>query len=160
MFEEPEYIKLSKLYLIKTILQDMVQILNKDTTLKDALDHFPGFVILPVLIEYYGEDITIENVLDLPDFKCLEDPLNMKKVKQLIKIDKTERGHSMINLMQTLINIGYNDLTLDALAKQFTKVTEGLKVGNVNNDMVTPLIEKYGPSATISSVYYSELEGC
>jgi len=159
MGEDTEEIKLGKLYLIKTMVQDLIKLLGPDTTVQAAKDMFPLIRMIDALIDIYGADCTLKEVESSDVLADLEEERNLKLAQRIVKIPESKPA-TVYNVIHTLINMGYHDLSISDFLEHYKKSTSGVPdfISTRPLGLIENLVNKYGDKSTLREVYYREME--
>lgn len=157
--EDSDEVKLGKLYLIKTMVQDLIKLLGPDTSIKSAKEMFPLIRMIDALIDIYGENATLSSVEKSDALSELTDEQNLRLAKKVVKIPETKPA-TIENVIHTLINMGYADLSLKSFLEYYEKSIVGVPdfITTRPLDNIRALIDKYSDTCTIREVYYKEME--
>jgi len=156
---ESEEVKLGKLYLIKTMVQDLIKLLGPQTSIKSAKEMFPLIRMIDALIDIYGEDVTLFEVEQSDALRDLSSEDNLRMARKVIKIPENKPA-TIENVMHTLINMGYADLSLKEFLNYYEKSIVGVPdfITTRPLDNIRALIGKYSELSKLREVYYKEME--
>ena len=159
MDSDSEEIKLGKLYLIKTMVQDLIKLLGPETTVQSAKDMFPLIRMIDALIDIYGEHTTLSEVESSEALSDLLDESNLKLAQKVIKIPDSKPA-TILNVMHTLINMGFATLSLKDFKEYYLNSTNGVPDFITARPLksIESLVKKYDESSTLREVYYREAE--
>lgn len=159
MNNESEEVKLGKLYLIKTMVQDLIKLLGPQTSIKSAKEMFPLIRMIDALIDIYGEDVTLFEVEQSDALRDLSSEDNLRMARKVIKIPENKPA-TIENVMHTLINMGYADLSLKEFLNYYEKSIVGVPdfITTRPLDNIRALIGKYSELSKLREVYYKEME--
>lgn len=159
MADDTEEVKLGKLYLIKTMVLDLIKLLGPETTIKDAKEMFPLIRMIDALIDIYGEGATLAQVEKSDALTELTDSENLKMAQKVIKIPE-DRPATIQNVIHTLINMGYADLPMSEFKEHYLTSVQGVPDFITTRPLSTldNLINKYSGTARLREVYYKEME--
>lgn len=159
MNNESEEVKLGKLYLIKTMVQDLIKLLGPETSVKDAKEMFPLIRMVDALVDIYGPDATLSEVENSDALFELASAENLKIAQKVIKIPE-DKPASIQNVLHTLINMGYAHLTIKEFKEHYSSSIKGVPEFITSRPMKTieGFLVKYGETSTLREVYYREME--
>jgi len=157
--EDPEEIKLGKLYLIKTMVQDLIKLLGPDTSIHSAKEMFPLIRMIDALIDIYGPNATLSDVSNSQELQDLEDASNLKIAQKVVKIPEGKPA-TIQNVMHTLINMGYANLTMENFKDHYLRSVKGVPDFITTRPLssIEEMVKKYGKESSIREVYYKEME--
>jgi len=156
---ESEEVKLGKLYLIKSMVQDLTKLLGPETSVKDAKSMFPLIRMIDALIDIYGPDATLSEVEHSDALAELSESSHLKMAQKVIKIPENKPA-TIQNVIHTLINMGHADLSIADFLDYYKKSVVGVPDFITTRPLGTieSLIARYGAKASIREVYYKDLE--
>ena len=151
--------KLGKLYLIKTMVQDLIKLLGPETTVQSAKDMFPLIRMIDALIDIYGEHATLYEVENSEALADLLDDSNLKLAQKVIKIPDSKPA-TILNVMHTLINMGFESLPIKEFRDYYVSSTAGVPDFITTRPLksIDSLVVKYGEESSLREVYYREAE--
>lgn len=159
MSNESEEIKLGKLYLIKTMVQDLIKLLGPETTVQSAKDMFPLIRMIDALIDIYGEHATLAEVENSEALADLQEERNLKIAQKVIKLPEGKPA-TILNVMHTLINMGFPDLSIKEFREHYLTSSNGVPdfITTRPLKLIEDLVIKHGQAASVREVYYREIE--
>lgn len=159
MKEDSEEIKLGKLYLIKTMVQDLIKLLGPETTVQSAKEMFPLIRMIDALIDIYGPETQLGEVERSDVLSELSDEENLKLAQKVVKIPENKPA-TIQNVIHTLINMGYAGMSISDFSSHYQRSVNGVPdfITSRPLHMIESLVAKYGDKSTLREVYYKELE--
>jgi len=141
------------------MVQDLIKLLGPQTSIKSAKEMFPLIRMIDALIDIYGEDVTLFEVEQSDALRDLSSEDNLRMARKVIKIPENKPA-TIENVMHTLINMGYADLSLKEFLNYYEKSIVGVPdfITTRPLDNIRALIGKYSELSKLREVYYKEME--